>query len=135
SYPLRAPFLALVKDNYGAEPEQLDFAHASEQARLTINGWVEEQTKKKIGDLIPPGTDLKDARLALANAIYLHAGWDKPFDAYWTKPTEFFVHGTESVTVPTMNNTEHSYGYLHRDDFTAVSLPYISGGIQFLILL
>jgi serpin B len=134
-YPLRAPFLALVKEDYGAEPEPLDFIHAAEQARLTINGWVEEQTKKKISDLIPPNVDLTDTRLALANAIYLHAGWDEPFDADWTKPAEFFVHGTESQMVPTMSNVEHDYGYQHRDGFTAVSLRYVGSGIQFLILL
>jgi len=134
-YELRAPFLALVKDDYGAEPELLDFAHATEQARSTINGWVEEQTKGKIHDVIPAGGLSEKTRLALANAIYLHAGWEKPFDANWTKPAEFFVHGTDSTMVPTMNNTEHTYGYLHRDDFTAVSVQYVGGGLQFLILL
>jgi serpin B len=134
-YPLRAPFLALVKDNYGAEPEPLDFIHATEQARLAINSWVEDQTKKKISNLIPPGGLTEKTRLALANAIYLHAGWGNPFDKGWTKPAEFFVHGTESVKVPTMNKTEHTYGYLHRDGFTAVSLPYVGAGIKFLILL
>ncbi len=134
-YPLRAPFLALVKDNYGAEPESLDFIHATEPARLAINHWVEDQTKNKIHDVIPPGGVTGKTRLALANAIYLHAGWDEPFDADWTKPAEFFVHGTDSQMVPTMSNVEHDYGYLHRDGFTAVSLHYIGGGIQFLILL
>jgi serpin B len=134
-YPLRAPFLALVKDNYGAQPESVNFAGDSEASRLTINGWVEEQTKKKISNLIPPHTDLSQARLALANAIYLHAGWDEPFDKDETSPAEFFVHGTGSETVPTMENVEHDYGYLHRDGFTAVSLRYAGGGIQFLILL
>jgi serpin B len=134
-YPLRAPFLALVKDDYGAEPEPLDFVHDAGQARLTINGWVEEQTKGKISDLIPPGGVTDKTRLALANAIYLHAGWDEPFDKDWTKPAEFFVHGTESVTVPTMSNVEHDYGYLHRDGFTAVTQRYAGGGIQFLVLL
>jgi serpin B len=134
-YPLRAPFLALVKDNYGAEPEPLDFINATEEARSTINDWVEKQTKEKIRDLIPPGGVTGKTRLALANAIYLHAGWDEPFDADWTKPAEFFVHGTDSEMVPTMSNEEHDYGYLHRDGFTAVSLHYIGGGIQFLILL
>src|SRR5580692_7073067 len=109
-YPLRAPFLALVKDDYGAEPEPLDFIYATDQARSTINNWVEEQTKGKISNLIPSGGLTEKTRLTLANAIYLHAGWDKPFDADWTKPAEFLVHGTESVTVPTMNNTEHTYG-------------------------
>ncbi|HXA80182.1 MAG TPA: serpin family protein, partial [Opitutaceae bacterium] len=100
-----------------------------------INHWVEKQTKKKISDLIPPKTDLSDTRLALANAIYLHAGWDEPFDKDWTKPAEFFVHGAESEMVPTMSNEEHDYGYLHRDGFTAVTLRYVGSGIQFLILL
>jgi serpin B len=134
-YPLRAPFLALVKENYGAEPEPLDFAHAAGQARSTINDWVEKQTKEKIRDLIPPGGVSDTTRLALANAIYLHAGWDEPFDKDSTKPAEFFVHGTESQMVPTMSNEEHDYGYLHRDGFTAVSLRYVGRGIQFLILL
>jgi serpin B len=134
-YPLRAPFLALVKDDYGAEPEPLDFIHDAEQARSTINGWVEDQTKNRIRDLIPPGGVSDKTRLALANAIYLHAGWSEPFDADWTKPAEFFVHGAESEMVPTMSNVEHDYGYLHRDGFTAVSLQYIGGGLQLLILL
>jgi serpin B len=134
-YGLRAPFLALVKEDYGAEPESLDFVHASEQARSTINDWVADQTKGKFSNIIPPGGVTEKTRLALANAIYLHAGWDNPFDKDWTKPAEFFVHGTDSAMVPTMSNVEHDYGYLHRDDFTAVSLRYVGGGIQFLILL
>jgi serpin B len=134
-YPLRAPFLALVKDDYGAEPEPLDFIHAAEQARSTINDWVEKQTKEKILNLIPPHGVSDQTRVALANAIYLHAGWDKPFGKAWTKPAGFFVRGTESTMVPTMNNTEHNYGYLHRDGFTAVSVRYAGGGVQFLVLL
>jgi serpin B len=134
-YGLRAPFVALMKDDYGAEPESLDFVHATEEARSTINDWVADQTKGKISDVIPPGGLTKKTRLALANAIYLHAAWGEPFDANWTKPAEFFVHGTDSEMVPTMNNTEHDYGFLHRDGFTAVSLQYVGGGIQFLLLL
>jgi serine protease inhibitor len=134
-YPLRAPFLSLVKENYDAPVEQLDFAAAKEQARAAINGWVEQQTKGKISNLIPPGGVSDKTRLALANAIYLHAGWEHPFEANWTRPAEFFVHGADRAMVPTMNHTEKSYGYLHRDDFTAVALPYVGRGIQFLVLL
>jgi serpin B len=134
-YELRAPFLALVKDDYDAPLEQLDFSNDPEQARSTINGWVSEQTKGKISDIVPPGGLSAKTRLALANAIYLHAGWEDPFEANWTKPAEFFVHGTESAMVPTMTNESHAYGYLHRDCFTAVSLRYAGGGVQFLILL
>ncbi len=133
-YPFRAPFLALMKDSYGAPLDELDFAHASEAARATINGWVEEQTKGKIQDLIPPSGVTRATRLVLANAIYLHAGWARPFEPASTEPVPFFVHGTDSAMVPTMSQVS-SCGYVHRDGYTAVSLRYVGGGLQFLILL
>ena len=133
-YQFRAPFLALMKDSYGAPLEELDFIHTTEAARAAINGWVEEQTNGKISDLVPPGGISKDTRLALANAIYLHAGWEKPFEPTSTEPAPFFVRGTDSVMVPTMDQFS-SYGYVHRDGYTAVSLRYVGGGLQFLILL
>jgi serpin B len=134
-YALLPSFLALVKNNYGAPVEQLDFAHAAEQARSIINDWAEKKTKGKISNLIPQGGVSSQTALILANAIYLHASWDRSFDASQTKPGKFFLHGAESVMAPTMADGMHPCGYLHRGDFTAVSLPYIGGGLQFLILL
>jgi serpin B len=133
-YGFRAPFLALVKDNYGAPLAQLDFANDPEKARSTINDWVHERTEGKINDLIPSGGITKGTRLTLANAIYLHAGWDNPFDKSSTQLSEFFIHGSESAMVPMMYQGA-PHGYVHGDGYTAVSLPYAGGGLQFLILL
>jgi serpin B len=133
-YELCVPFLALVKDNYGAEPEPLDFIHDEEQSRMTINRWAEDNTKGKIRDLISPGGISSKTRLTLANAVYLCAQWRKPFEPSETKPEPFFVRAEEDVPVPTMR--KHTFvGYKHFDGFGALTLSYESRGLQFLILL
>ena len=48
-------FIDVNKNAYNGGLEQVDFIHASESARLKINAWVEEQTRQKITNLIPPG--------------------------------------------------------------------------------
>ena len=45
-----------------------------------INDWVSEETKGKIGDLLPPGTVDSFTRLVLTTAIYFNASWTWPFD-------------------------------------------------------
>ena len=42
-------FLAITREDYGAEMAQVDFDRQTEQARQRINAWVEEQTQGKIG--------------------------------------------------------------------------------------
>ena len=45
-------YLAVTRTDYGAELAPLDFAHHVDEARQTINKWVEDQTAGKITDLI-----------------------------------------------------------------------------------
>ncbi len=54
-YAIRPEFLALTRQEYGAEMTLLDFVAQTEAARREINLWVEQQTSDKIKDLIPAG--------------------------------------------------------------------------------
>ncbi len=134
SYPFRTPFLAQEKTSFAAPLEQLDFKRAPELARMRINAWVGEQTSQRILDLIPPGGVDKDTRLVLVNALYLKAPWQEPFATSATEERPFQAHGETAVNVPTMRLTK-SFGYAKRDGYTAVTLPYLGGDLQFLILL
>ena len=134
-YNLRESFLALVKKEYGAPLEPLDFKKDAAAATKQINDWVAEQTRKRIRDLIPAGALNATTRLVLANAVYLKAPWAEEFSESATKPEPFHVHGGAPVDAPTMQRTDHDFGYAKRDGFTAVSIPYIGGELQFLILL
>jgi serpin B len=127
-------FLELTKNLYGAPLEQVDFKANADQAIATINGWVEDQTHKRIKDLIPPGALNATTRLVLVNAIYMKAPWTDPFQVGGTKPEPFHVHGAGAGTdVPTMSRRA-KFGYSKEDGFTAVTIPYSTGDLQFLVI-
>jgi serpin B len=133
-YAFREPFLALVKDKYGAPFQAMDFLHNAASATREINAWVEEQTRRRIQNLIPADALGPDTRLVLVNAIYLKAPWTEPFTEGATLPRPFHVKGGAGVDVPTMTRQGH-FGYAHRDGFSVLTIPYAGGELQFLILL
>jgi serpin B len=132
-FEFRAPFLELVKDRYGAPLEQLDFVKGAAQATAHINGWVEDQTRKRIRELIPEGMLGAQTRLVLANAVYLKAPWAEEFYADATKSEPFHVHGGTTSDVPMMLRHD-KLGYARHDGFTALTIPYIGGDLHFLVL-
>jgi serpin B len=133
-YDFRKPFLEEVKQNFGAAFEPMDFVHDSSGATQRINEWVANQTHDRIRNLIPAGS-LNDAtRIVLTNAIYLKAPWASEFYEAATEPEPFHVHGGMPIDVPVMHKRSESFGYAKRDGFTAVSLPYSGGELQFVVL-
>src|SRR5207248_872150 len=133
-YDFRQLFLALVKQNYGAAFEPLDFSANPAAATVHINKWVADETRDRIRDLVPGGALNKLTRLVLANALYLKAPWADPFSEKATHPEAFRVRGGPPVDVPMMRKTAQ-FGYAKREDFTAVSVPYVGGDLQLLVLL
>jgi serpin B len=133
-YDFRQNFLSLVKQNYGAAFEPLDFVADPAAATEHINKWVADQTHDKIRDLIPADALNKLTRLVLANALYLKAPWADAFSEKTTQPEPFHVRGGAPVNLPMMRKTAR-FGYAKREGLTAVSLPYAGDDLQFLVLL
>jgi serpin B len=133
-YDFRQDFLSLVKQNYGAAFEPIDFTANPAAAAQHINKWVADQTRDKIRDLIPENALNKLTRLVLANALYLKAAWADAFSAKTTQPGPFHVSGGAPVNVPMMRKTAR-FGYVKRQGFSAVSVPYVGDDLQFLVLL
>jgi serpin B len=133
-YDFRQDFLSLVKQNYGAAFEPMDFVADPKAATQHINKWVADQTRDKIRNLIPMDALNKLTRLVLANALYLKAPWADPFSEKTTQPEPFHIHGGAPVNVSMMRKTER-FGYAKREGFSAVSLPYAGDDLQFLVLL
>ncbi len=132
-FPFLPEYLALTRENFGAELETLDFKQ-SESARKTINTWVEKQTEDKIKDLIPSGLLGSDTRLVLTNAVYFLGDWASPFEAFATRPEAFRTPAGAPVQVPTMHQTGR-FGYRKGDGYQVLELGYKGGDLSMLIVL
>jgi serpin B len=116
-------FLHLVRENYGGGLEEVDFRNAAEEARQTINAWVEQQTRSKIKDLIPPEVLTPATTLVLTNAVYFKGKWSQPFAKRLTRQEPFFVARDRSVDV-SMMHAEESFRYAEDPDVQVLELPY-----------
>jgi len=125
--------LETLAANYGAGMRVMDFAK-TEEARVAINDWVEEQTEDRIQDLIKPGILSAMTRLVLTNAVYFKAQWQNPFLESATQDGSFNQLDGSAVTVPMMRQTE-SLGYYAEEGLQVVELPYAGGSHSMLILL
>ncbi len=133
-YPFLPSFLCLLGEVYGAPLRELDFWADPEAARQTINRWVEEETRERIQDLIPPGGINPLTRLVLVNAVYFEAAWKFPFDKGATHDAPFYLLDGREILVPTMTEAA-GFGYAAGEGWQAVELPYEGEQVSMVILL
>ncbi len=133
-YDFLPEFLRVTREQYKAELALQDFATKTEEARKTINAWVEKQTEEKIKDLIPPGVLDQMTRLVLTNAIYFKGKWASQFDKKATQEAPFKLTSTKTVSMPMMHRRD-SFKYGTMDDAQILELPYVGDELSMLIIL
>ena len=122
-YGFRPEFLKLTQAHYGAGLREVDYVRDTDGARTTINGWVGDQTKGKIPELIPDGVLSTDTRLVLTNAIYFKGSWLDEFKPKETTDDKFRITATETVPVRMMHQHK-SAAFYAGDGVKVVRLPY-----------
>lgn len=128
-------FLDLIKDNYGAGLQQVDFSKP-EDARRQINAWVAQQTADKINDLLKPGDLTAQTRMVLANAIYFKGDWLHPFKGEATHDQPFHVTPSKDVSVPMMHQTgEFRHFADEGKTFQLLEMPYKDSELSMVVLL
>jgi serpin B len=133
-YTFLDSFLNVLKTDYGAGLNQVNFKGATEAARLTINQWVEKKTQDKIKDLLQPGALRSDTRLVLTNAIYFKGDWETQFDKAQTRDEAFFLSPSQTTTTPLMHR-EGGFSYFSGGTFQALEIPYKSKELSIIIFL
>jgi serpin B len=95
------PFIDLLARHYDARAEAVDFA--SPGAAQIMDRWVAERTHGRIDRLL----DQVDPslRLVLANAVYLKAGWERPFEPVDTSPQPFTTASGRTVRASLMTRS------------------------------
>lgn len=132
--PVKAEYLRITSELYGAQATNLDFQGQVEPSRITINTWVEEQTEDRITDLIPEGMLGPDTRMVLTNAVYFKADWATEFQTSDTLERPFTLPNGTAVDVPTMHRSG-SIRYMETDAARMVMLPYKGDTADFLVVL
>lgn len=134
-YRLLDAFTAVTKEQYLAPVEAVDFGKA--ETRAHINQWVEDQTNKRVKDLIGEGVLNSLTRLVLVNAIYFKGTWATEFDKKNTTPQPFFT-GSRKFDVPMMFRTMNGRArvrYAELDGVQVLELPYQGGDVTMVVLL
>jgi serpin B len=132
-FAFEEPFLEQLATWYGAGMRTVDYINATEDARAAINGWVSEQTRERIPELIPEGILNEMTRLVLTNAVYLNAPWAVPFDPDETQDGEFTRLDGTTVDVPLMH-IARKYNYAEGANYAAVEVPYAGNGLAMLLI-
>jgi serpin B len=139
-YPFLPEFLETTGDHYGADMGRVDYISDTEGARQAINGWVQEQTRNKIKDLLPPGSMDPLTRLVLTNAIYFRGDWLSPFDSESTADGDFVDEIGQQGSVPMMfqqATLPYAGQVIHPglSDCQALRIPYADGSLSMVLLL
>jgi serpin B len=127
-------FLPLMKSDYGAGFNQVNFKDATEAARQTINKWAEERADDTIMNMLQPGVLTPQTRLVLTNAIYFKGTWQTQFDKAQTKDEDFHVSQADTIKGPLMHR-EGSSKYFKGEAFQALELPYESDELSMIVFL
>jgi len=127
-------FLKTTRDHYGAGLREVDFVRKTEAARKTINGWVEDQTKEKVKELLKRGILKPATVLVLTNAIYFKGDWASQFKKDRTREDPFHLSADKTAKVPLMHQTG-KFGYAETKDLQVLRLPYKGKDLSMLVLL
>jgi serpin B len=136
-YLLLEDYISRVEKYYGGKAANVDFVRETEKSRQTINSFIEEQTNKKIKDLLPLGSLNPLTRLVLTNAIYFKGTWKWEFDKSDTQEQDFKITPTNVVKTPMMymEPKKARLNYVDIGDLQILELPYKGEDISMLILL
>jgi serpin B len=129
----RADFLTVLRDQYRASLGQVDFIRVAEAARAEINGWVTEQTRGRITELLAQGDVGAYTRIVLTNAVYFKSKWQYPFVPEATHEEKF---RTPTGAKPARMMRQVSFfRHAHLDDVQLVELPYVGDRISMIVVL
>uniref|UniRef100_A0A8C6T1D7 Serpin B6 n=1 Tax=Neogobius melanostomus TaxID=47308 RepID=A0A8C6T1D7_9GOBI len=136
TYAFNEFFLAKTKKYYNAQLETMDFRSSAEASRININNWVEEQTKDKITNLLPPDSVDSLTKLVLVNAIYFKGKWEAQFQKEVTVEAEFRLNKNDKKTVKMMQRkTKLHLSFVKEANCQILELPYKGKDLSMIILL
>jgi serpin B len=140
-YPFSESFLDTLADTYGSDLRSVDFDTEPVAARRRINRWARQASGGHVEELVPPRAIDRFTVFVLANAVYLRADWQQPFDPDDTEPGTFTRADGSTVRVPMMHQ-EGEFSLLWVPEkraadgvgYRAAELPYVGGDVSMVLV-
>lgn len=132
--PIEADYLADMAAHAKSGFNAADFKTDPEAARLTINGWVQKETRDNVRDLLVQGIITKRTGAVLVNALYWKGQWASPFAKGATGDEPFTRLDGEVRPLPLMHQRAH-FRVLDRSGYAAVQMPYAGGELAMVVIL
>jgi serpin B len=133
-YPFKQSFYDTIEKYYYGKSKSVDFINNPEEQRQEINLWVEDQTNKKIVELLPKASIKDVTRMVLVNAIYFKGDWNTKFDEENTYGGLFNTSLENSEEVQMMYQ-KNKFNYYEDDSFQYLELPYKGNDVSMIIIL
>jgi serpin B len=130
-------FMSSLSHYFASGVWQVDFASDPAGAIDALNAWVVKETHGRITSLFGPGGITDQTALVLANAVYVKAAWEQPFDSTNSDGPFHLSDGT-TTSVPLMHSPTDgplavsSYAGSGVDE---VQLPYRGGRMAALVIM
>jgi len=122
---------------YSSEARDVDFSKP-EEARTTINSWVEEKTLSKIKEILPKKSVKATTKLVLVNAIYFYGSWKYEFNQSLTTKQDFHLRSNETKENPMkvdMMSQEGNFTFYKIDGAEMLKLDYTEDRFSMFIVL
>jgi len=118
--PVEQEFIDVNSEYLYADVNEADFSDGN--TADVINGWVSENTRGKITQIIDADA-LPDLIMLLLNAIYFKGSWSDKFDADLTETADFTLADNNQVSCNMMIK-DGTFDHYYSPEFQAVRLPY-----------
>ena len=126
-------WLTLMQESYGACLEVFDM-NVDQPATLEhVNGWVSDQTRGLIPNLVKSLPDY--VALIVVNALYFKASWQTPFEEGLTTDAAFATWSGGSAQVDMMRAPFNEGQYGAGEGWQAVTIPYSDWRLDMLVIL
>lgn len=129
-YQLKKTFAGIMKNDYQAGVENLDFASSASVKH--VNQWCNKQTNGMIPSIISQLD--ANAVSCIMNAIYFKGTWTDKFDKKNTK-LESFQGYTRDIKKAQMMHRQAKYQYADGVGYSAVRIPYGNRSYEMVVLL
>lgn len=127
---------ACMQELFANEIAVTDFSKDPAAALEEINGWVANQTKNQIKDLLSAGQITQATNLVLTNAAYFKGVWKSRFQPESTRKEVFYISNSEKTFVNMMKQ-KSTFNHMISEKLGAhiLELPYKGDDVSMFFLL